>query len=188
MSVIKRSLSGIAMSLAELLIGILLLINPVGLSTAVIIIFGIALMLLGLNHTVRYFFTEPEKAADGQLLAKGLIAFLAGNFCAFRSHWFLAAFPVLTVLYGAVILAFGLIKLQWMMDTIRMKRSRWIWAGIGAGVSILCGAVIIADPFHSAGVMWMFIGISLMVEAFFDMMAAVFGNRDPRTLEKGAAQ
>ena len=188
MSVIKRSLSAIAISIAELLIGILLLINPVGLSTAVIVIFGIVLMVLGLNYTVRYFFAEPEKAADGQLLAKGLIALLVGFYCAFRSHWFMVVFPVLTVLYGMVILCGGLIKLQWMMDILRMKRSRWIWAGIGAGVSIFCGGVILANPFRPAEALWMFIGISLMVEAFFDMMAAVFGNRDPRTLEKEVGQ
>ena len=188
MRAIKRSLSGIAMSLAELLIGILLLVNPVGFSAAVIIIFGVVLMLLGLGSTIRYFRTDPEEAAASQLLAKGLAVFLAGSLCAFQTHWFLEVFPALTVLYGVVILLTGLTKLQWTVDIIRMKRSGWIWAAVGAFVTVLCGGVILANPFQTVVALWVFIGVSLIVEAVIDIVSAFYGNREPRSGDKEAAE
>lgn len=172
-----------AMSLVELIIGILLLVNPVGFTSGIIVAFGVVLMVMGVGSIIKYFCTEPEEAAVNQSFVKGLVELLAGAFCAFNSHWFVVTFPVLTLVYGAVILLTGLIKLQWMVDIIRMKRRRWLLAAIGAAISILCGVVIITSPFSTTAVLWMFTGISLIVEAVFDMIGAIFGNREKKVAE-----
>lgn len=188
MNPIKRSLSGIAMSLVEFIIGILLLLNPVGFTSGIIATFGVVLMIMGISSIIKYFRTEPEEAAANQSLAKGLIQLLAGVFCTFNFRWFIVTFPVLTLLYGVVILITGLTKLQWMVDIIRMKRRRWFLATISAAVSILCGIVIITSPFSTTAVLWMFIGISLIVEAVFDILAAIFGNKGPYANSEETAQ
>ena len=175
---LKRNLSSMAMSLVELIIGILLLVNPIGFTSGIIIAFGIVLMIMGISTTIKYFRTEPEEAAVSQILVKGLLMLLAGAFCAFNSHWFIATFPVLTLVYGVVILITGITKVQWTIDIIRMKRSKWFWAAISAAISIVCGVVIITSPFSTTAVLWMFIGISLIVEAVFDMIGSIFGNQE----------
>jgi len=167
-----------AMSIAEVIIGILLLVNPIGFTSGIIIAFGIVLMIMGISTTIKYFRTEPEEAAVSQILVNGLLMLLAGAFCAFNSHWFIATFPVLTLVYGVVILITGITKVQWTIDIIRMKRSKWFWAAISAAISIVCGVVIITSPFSTTAVLWMFIGISLIVEAVFDMIGSIFGNRE----------
>ncbi len=177
---LKRNLSSMAMSLVEVIIGILLLVNPIGFTSGIIIAFGIVLMIMGISKAVKYFRTEPEEAAVSQTLIKGLLTLLAGAFCAFNSHWFIATFPVLTLVYGVVILITGIAKLQWTIDIIRMKRSKWFWSAVSAAVSILCGIVIITSPFSTTAVLWVFIGISLIVEAVFDMIGSIFGNREKR--------
>ena len=60
---LKRNLGSVAMSLAEIVVGILLLVNPVGFTSGIIIAFGIVLMLMGISTTIKYFRTEPEEAA-----------------------------------------------------------------------------------------------------------------------------
>lgn len=180
---LKRNLSSMAMSLVEVIIGILLLVNPIGFTSGIIIAFGIVLMIMGISTTIKYFRTEPEEAAVSQILVKGLLMLLAGAFCAFNSHWFIATFPVLTLVYGVVILVTGITKVQWTIDIIRMKRSKWFWAAISAAISIVCGVVIITSPFSTTAVLWMFIGISLIVEAVFDMIGSIFGNREKATNE-----
>ncbi len=177
---LKRSLSSMAMSLVEVIIGILLLVNPIGFTSGIIIAFGVVLMIMGISKTVKYFHTEPEEAAFSQILAKGMLMLLAGAFCAFNSHWFIATFPVLTLVYGVVILITGITKIQWTLDIIRMKRSKWLWMAISAAISVVCGIVIITSPFSTTAVLWMFIGISLIVEAVFDMIGSIFGNREKR--------
>ena len=180
---LKRNLSSVAMSLAEIIIGILLLVNPVGFTSGIIVTFGVVLMITGIGTTIKYFRAEPEEAAVGQVLVKGLLELLGGAFCAFNSQWFIATFPVLTLVYGVVILVTGITKLQWTVDIIRMKRSKWLWMAISAAVSILCGITVITNPFSTTAVLWMFIGISLIVEAVFDMIGSIFGNREKTTDE-----
>ncbi len=176
---LKRSFGSIAMSLAEIMIGILLLVNPVAFTSGIIVAFGIVLMMIGIGTTIKYFRTEPEEAAFSQTLVKGLIGLLAGAFCTFNSHWFLATFPVLTLVYGVVILVTGITKVQWTIDIIRMKHRKWFWMAISAAISVLCGIIVISNPFSTTAVLWMFTGISLIVDAVFDMIGGIFGNRDP---------
>ena len=185
---LKRNLSSMAMSLAEVIIGILLLVNPIGFTSGIIIAFGIVLMIMGISKTIKYFRTEPEEAAVSQILVKGLLILLAGAFCAFNSRWFIATFPVLTLVYGVVILITGITKVQWTIDIIRMKRSKWFWAAISAAISVLCGIVIITSPFSTTAVLWMFIGISLIVEAVFDMVGSIFGNREKKEEQEVAEE
>lgn len=180
---LKRNLGSVAMSLAEIIIGILLLVNPVAFTSGIIVAFGIVLMIMGIGTTIKYFRTEPEEAAVSQILVKGLLALLAGVFCAFNSHWFIATFPVLTLVYGVVILVTGITKLQWTVDIIRMKRSKWFWMAISAAISVLCGITVITNPFSTTAVLWMFIGISLIVDAVFDMIGGIFGNREKKANE-----
>jgi len=172
-----------AMSLVEVMIGILLLIDPIGFTSGIVVAFGAILMLVGVFSTIRYFRTGPEDAAVSQTLVKGLLALLAGTFCAFNSHWFIMTFPVLTLVYGVAILIAGIVKIQWTVDMIRLKRSKWFWAAISAAISVLCGIAIIANPFETTAILWMFIGISLIVEAVFDMIGSIFGNREKSTGE-----
>ena len=51
---LKRNLSSVAMSLAEIIIGILLLVNPVGFTSGIIVTFGVVLMITGIgtNNTI----------------------------------------------------------------------------------------------------------------------------------------
>lgn len=188
MSPIKRSFSGIAMSLAELIVGILLLVNPVGFTSGIIAALGVGLMIAGVCSVVRYFRADPEEASVKQLLTKGLVELLGGAFCAFNSHWFIVTFPVLALVYGVVILITGLTKIQWLADVIRLKRRRWYLAAISAIVSICCGVVIIIRPFSTTAVLWMFTGISLILEAVFDMISAIFGNLKKNPVATGGEE
>ncbi len=176
MKAIKENLGGIATFLFELIVGILLLVNPEGFTTAIITGAGIVLVLAGLGSVIRYFRTEPIMAMRTQDLSKGLIALLFGCFCLTQAGWLLAKLStVLTSLYGAVILITGLTKVQWTLDIIRMKKKKWILAALSAAVTIICGLVVITNPFGTAQVLWMFIGISLIVEAAFDVVSLIFG-------------
>lgn len=172
---LKNQLSGIGISLVELVVGILLLIDPMAFTGGIIVALGVVLMVTGLFRVIRYFRKEPLEAAVSKTLAKGLMALLGGAFCVFRSHWFLATFPVLTLVYGVVILVAGLYKLQWMVDSIRLKRGGWLLAAVSAAISLVCGILIIMNPFGSTGILWTITAVSLIVEALIDVITAFVG-------------
>mgnify|MGYP003301535709 CR=1 FL=1 len=177
MKFLKNHFAGIGMFLLEILVGVLLLINPVGFTSGIIMGAGLVLLLVGIVCIIKYFRAEPQEAAKSQNLMKGLIALLAGSFCALRSEWFVVTFPVITLIYGVVILITGLGKIQWTVDILRQKKPRWFLCALSALVSTACGLVIIAAPFTTTAVLWMFTGIGLIVDACFDIVALIFTNR-----------
>lgn len=177
MKAIKENMNGILVCIFELVVGILLLISPVSFTSGIITAFGVVLLIMGLISIIKYFRTDPVEAAHGQILVKGLVALLVGGFCALKSEWFVATFPILTLIYGVAILVSGLGKIQWTVDMLRLKKKNWYLAAISAVVSIACSLVIIANPFSSTAILWMFTGISLIVEAVFDVVALCFDIR-----------
>lgn len=177
MKFLKNNFGGIIGCLLEILVGVLLLVNPVGFTSGIIIGAGYLLIISGLASIIKYFRTTPEEAEKSQAMVKGLVALLVGAFCAFNSGWFLVTFPVITLIYGVVFLITGLAKVQWMVDAIRMKKGKWFLTGISALLSIACGVIIITSPFSSTAMLWIFTGISLIAEAIFDVATILFGTK-----------
>lgn len=177
MSQFKRSTSNLLMCIAELLVGILLLINPIGFTSGIIITLGIILALNGLHCCIRYFREDPEEAAEQGSLVKGLIFLITGLFCAFKSEWFFATFPVLTVIYGVVTLMTGIRKIQWAFDMLRQKQKYWFVALIGAVLTLTFAILILCNPFSTTAILWTFIAVSLIVEAVVDILTYIFGKK-----------
>lgn len=172
--------NNILLCLFEVIVGILLLIEPVSFTTGIIVAAGVVLAIAGIVSIIRYFRTEPQEAALSRSLANGLICVVAGVFCALKSHWFVATFPVLTIVYGVAILLAGLQKVQLTIDLLRFKRRKWFLAAISAVLSIVCSIVILSSPFASTAALWMFTGISLIVEAVVDLVSMIFNAREAR--------
>ena len=170
---LKRN-SNLLMCIAELIVGVLLLINPVGFTRGIIVAFGIPLTLQGIGSIVGYIRKNPQEASESNLLAKGLFMVGCGLFCIFRSGWFIAAFPVLTVLYGVATLVAVFGKLQWTADLLRLKHKYWFIALISAVLSLVLAILIISNPFSSTAVLWVFIGVSMIVEAVVDVVTLIF--------------
>lgn len=173
MKILKQNGSVIILCIAELVIGILLLINPIGFTSGIIIVLGIALLVNGLINTVKYFMTNAAEAARQQLLMQGLTALLAGGFCVLNPNWFIVTFPVIALLYGVAILVAGIGKIQMTADMIRLKINKWFLGAISALISIVCAVVIISNPFASTVALWVFAGATLIVEAVFDAIVLI---------------
>lgn len=161
----------------EVLVGILLLIDPVGFTSGIIIVFGIVLTLIGAVSLFKYFRADAETAAKERSLTKGLIFVIFGLFCAFKSEWFVITFPLLSVLYGILCLLIGVSKLQWTVDMLRAKRKYWFVEAIASVLTIVCAVLILGNPFSSAFFLWTFIGVTMIIEALVDISAFVLDKR-----------
>lgn len=175
MNKISRNFGNLIMCIAEILIGVLLLINPVGFTSGVIVVMGIAMTVIGIGSLIGYFRSEPEEASRKNGLSKGLLLILAGIFCIFESEWFIVTFPLLTVFYGILTLMTGISKVQWAVDMLRMKQKYWFVAIIGAVLTLVFAALILTDPFASTAILWTFIAVTLIVEAVVDIVTFLLG-------------
>lgn len=171
MKLLKNNLSELTICIFEIVAGILLLVKPIGFTTLIIIVGGVVLCVLGLMSIMRYFRTEAVSAAKGQELFKGSVLLLAGVFCVLNSAWFIATFPLMTVIYGVAVLLSALLKLQNTVNFIRLKKGKWYVSAIAALVSLMCAVVILLNPFATTEVLWIFAGITLIVEAFVDIVS-----------------
>lgn len=168
----------IILSLCEVIVGILLLVNPVGFTTGILIFLGLVLLILGVTNVVQYFRATPQRAAIEQKMSRGLLEILVGLFLVLKSGWFLATFPILTILYGIGTLLTGITKVQWTVDQIRLKMKKWFWTALGAVLTIVCAVIILCNPFSSTAVLWTFIAVILIVEAAIDIIAAIFSKEE----------
>lgn len=170
--------SKLILALCELILGIILLVNPVKFTNLIIIAVGILLLVYGLLSTVRYFKLSPAQASQGQALTQGILSIVGGIFCVLKSNWFIATFPLLTVIYGVITLITGISKIQWTVDLVRTKAPKWFWAAISAVITLICSIVILCNPFSSTVIIWNFIAITLIIEAVFDVIVAFFAEKE----------
>lgn len=177
---IKKFAPGAALCIGELTVGILLLIDPAWFTAGIITVVGWLLALMGIWTTAGYFRTPAVQAAREQKLARGLCIMALGLFCAFGSGWFIATFTALAVLYGVAMLLLGIMRVQMTVDAIRQRTGRWLWAGIGAAVTLVCAGIILINPFAATQALWVFAGISLIAEAAVDAAAVTLGWRASR--------
>ena len=161
----------------ELVIGILLLINPVGFTAAIVTVAGLALIVWGVFCAIRYFKTSPAEASQHQELAKGFGAILLGGICVFQFNWLVMATPLLGGAYGLAILAAGVFKTQRAVDLLRLKRQFWYIAAAGALVALVMGFIVLLNPFTSS-FLWIFIAIALLATGAIDIVALCLSPRE----------
>lgn len=178
MKKIKENFGNIIMFLLEILVGILLLIKPIGFTKGIIILVGIILTVLGIINIIRYFTTDIIYAIKEQSLYNGFIFISLGLFCILCTNWFIATFPVLTILYGIAIFIIGLKKLSWTVNLIRLKRKHWLIVGISAVSSLIFSIIIMKNPFSTITILWQFTGIVLIIESILDIIGIVFENKN----------
>ncbi len=168
----KGRVGGIVLCVLEIIVGVLLLINPVGFANGIIIGAGWLLALAGAFCIVRYFLVKPETGAASQLLFRGLTMLLVGVLCITKYAWLLTVFP-LTLIYAAWLLVLGMMKIQQMADMLRLKKGRWYMPAIAAGLALAIAVVILVDPFGVLNAALTFVGISLIAEAVVELVGAI---------------
>ena len=177
MGFIKQNGSAIVAGLVELVIGILLFVDPVGFTSGILMAVGAVLFLCGVVSLIHYFNTEPVQAALEQNFSKGLVMILLGGFLVLRTETIITLFPFAR-LCGVAILVIGVVKLQQSVDLLRLKARFWFLAGVNALLAIVFAAIILSDP----PILWQLAAISLIVEAVLDI-AVLFLNRSSTTTD-----
>lgn len=168
MGFIKKNGNSIVAGLVELLVGILLFIDPAGFTSGILKVVGAVLFICGAVCLIRYFRTEPAQAALEQKFSKGLLMILLGVVLALRTQQIIDLF-LFAHLYGVAILIIGIIKLQQSVDLLRIKTRYWFLAGVNALLAIVFAAIILSDP----PILWQLAAISLIVEAVLDVAVLI---------------
>lgn len=174
MKALKENFSIILIGIAELVVGILLIIDPKNFTDGIIITLGLALNVFGVLAIIKYFRSKPEEAALGQQLFKGLMFISVGLFCVLNFSWFTEFNEIMSLIYGAALFLIGLSKIQWASDILRLKKGSCLYPALGAALSIILGIIIIANPFGEG--LTTFTSIALIAGGAYDFFALIYGS------------
>lgn len=162
----------------ELVVGFILIINPDAFTRGVIISFGVLLMLFGVVSIIQYFRTEPQMAALQKKLAQGVGSLVMGLVLGIRSQWFVEFFPMLTSLYGIALLAVAIVKLQRIVDFLRLKQRGWYLEGIGTLLLTVSGILLLVNPFTTVKYVWILIAVVLFLDAALTLATIIVSSRE----------
>ena len=162
------------LAIGELLLGLLLLINPVGLTSWVIVTLGGLLILLGALHLFQYIRLPREKAAETWKLATGAGLLAIGLSSIANQHWMVQLLDTLTTLYGSIALAAAFMKLQIAVDALRSSRPCWYLMAISFLVTAILATLLFINLFAESAV-WIVTGIVLLLLTVLDAVYFFLG-------------
>ena len=173
---IKKISVTLALAILELLLGILLLCSPVGLSSIVIVAAGLLLILVGGYHLYGYIRLSREEAARTWKLASGAGILTLGITAIANQHWMVQILGTLTALYAILVLASAFMKLQMAVDAVRCSRKCWYLMAVSFLLSAALAVLLLLNPF-AENVVWVFTGIALIVIAVLDGVYFALGRK-----------
>ncbi len=170
MNKLKEKAPGVIGALCELAVGILLLVDPLTFTQWIIEAVGVVLIVVGAINVVNYFRSSPQTGILERRLSIGILSLAGGIFCVVNPQWFAATFPALAVIYGIGTLVTGVMKVESAVNMLRLKMRNWWICAISAVVTVACTLIIITNPLSTTAVLWIFVAISLIVEAIIDFI------------------
>ena len=165
----KRRVPTLGLCIVELIIGVLLLINPTGFTRAIIILAGLILLAVGLIKAIPYF-TNSNEATKSEMIS-GVVEAVIGLFLILCSGWIISLINLLTTLFGIAVVVVGVSKIAQMRNMSKMGFGNTKVMALSAVVTIICGVLIVINPFDGVSTIWIFLGITLIVEAVLDLIA-----------------
>ena len=155
---LTSKIGNILLCIAEIIVGVLLLVNPDAVTSAFIIGAGAVMILTGIVFCTLYFVGEAEKMVIKQLLFKGLLLIILGVLCVTQ--------------YG-VLLILAAYKVQCTVDILRLSGIRWYFPAISAALAVVLALFILLNPNTAMNIVWGFMGVSIILEAGLEIATII---------------
>ena len=155
-------------SLIILILGLLLFFKSEATLMTISYIIGAALFAVGIIAIIRFFSTKNNKDSFTQLnIVYGIISILAGAFFVIEPKMIGSIIPVVL---GIGIIISSAIKVQQALVLRNMQNKYWVSTLVISLLSLVCGVVLLFNPFSGAVVISKIIGIFLILYAVLDLV------------------
>lgn len=170
---LTSKIGNILLCIAEIIVGVLLLVNPDAVTSAFVIGAGAVMILTGIVFCTLYFVGEAEKMVIKQLLFKGLLLIILGILCVTQYGILLAALPFVTWVYAIAMLILAAYKVQCTVDILRLSGIRWYFPAISAALAVVLALFILLNPNTAMSIVWGFMGVSIILEAGLEIATII---------------
>lgn len=162
------SWSELSVGLATILLGLVLTICPGLASSVVFHVIGVAGIIIGIVHLVRYFMLDARASLSSNGMFAGLIWVVSGILIISLKSFLLSLMPFF---FGLLMLIGGIGKLQYTLNFKRMGAARWYLELAATILSVIFGVLILINPFSTALLLMRIIGIALLIEGLQDLIS-----------------
>ena len=173
MKSLKSNLMNFMMIAFEIAVGILLLVDPEGFTTTVIVIFGATLLVIGAIFLFRYLGDRKEGNNNVLAICISSLSFIIGIVFTFFSGAIIGLITAIAVVYGIIIAVSGGYKLYVYFLFVKTDIPVSKISIISSIFAIVLGIVIIIYPKDWALTVWQLAGILLLVESAIDIASTV---------------
>ncbi|MDC7291231.1 DUF308 domain-containing protein [Blautia schinkii] len=161
----------IIMSVLFCILGAYLIVFPDCSARVFCILVGVLLILSGIIKIIGYFSKDFYCLAFQFDLAFGILMIAIGAIIIIRSRLMV---NLIFAVFGVMILADGLFKIQMSIDARRFGLGLW-WRILAVAVLTgIFGAVLLIRPFEGARLMMTLVGITILLEGILNLCVAVY--------------
>ena len=180
----KTKLNLILASILTVIIGLILVLNPVNATVFICRTVGIILLATGLFITGSYFLNIGQNVGGSSLIA-GLIELALGIWISLRPDSFV---QFLTVILGFIMLVHSFVMLQSAIEIKLFGIKRWWLLLITALLTLILGMIIIISPFTTIAVTMTIAGISLIADGIIGIITTILISRAEKMIIEAMQQ
>lgn len=181
----NKNLTKFVTSLVYILLGLALIIWTSKVDTAICTILAVAAFVVGGFKFLAYFFTKVENRIENDTngFAVGMSLIILGIFILLKGTMIIVLVPFIL---GLMITYKGLEGVQ---NVINMKK---MGKGFSKGILILSaivtgfGLLVMINPFATAKILYLMMGIGLFISGFSDLIADIVFSKSLRKAEASA--
>ena len=162
----KITSSPVLLSLLLIIMGIVLVVWPSPVLSAVIALAGIGLILGGVIAVIGWFRNREASFVGYSRFGSGLLAIVAGIIITANPLKVASFFPVMI---GIVILVTGIINMVQSFDLKKLGYQRWLIPFILALITIACGIAFITQPISALEIPVIAAGIMLIYDGLVSL-------------------
>lgn len=161
----------IFISVLMIILGLILVINPIKSLEVIVIAFSIIMIINGISSFITYFTTSKEDRLFSLDLIIGMSTILYGILVfIFR----LDLINILPIVLGVWIIISNLFKLQLSINLISVEGSGFIGLVLISILMIILGVVLIINPFGSSIVITQLAGILLLITEVINLIESIY--------------
>ena len=179
--IIKIFKSSIWSSLGLLVLGILLIFQSEITIISISYIIGALLIAIGVIGLVKYLKSINNKERNELDIIYGIVTIILGIMIITNPQ---AIAGIIPFIIGIIIIVASSLKLQYSMDLKKNKNDLWKSTMILSIISILCGILLIFNPFKGAVFITKVIGSLIIIYSILDIVSSLSIRKTSKTFNK----
>lgn len=167
----KYSANTLVVSVLLLILSVFLIAKPVASLKFVMIFLGCIAVVDGIIHIVSYISTTPEFRSLSFELVEGILGVILGFAVIFNPDVIVSFLPFIV---GIWIIAEGIIKFQFAFNIKGSQTGNWIVLLLISMLTIICGFIVVFNPFGTAIAITSLAGIFLLVSEIANIIESIY--------------